>query len=748
MGKRKVAALEKVDADFASLQYKIRRDPNSYEDNFLQQWGQYESQREVFLVSPTTATPEYTESFHNLVDLIAHVADCYPQHAEAFPGDLKAILLQHHEVLHPELREKIVGSLVLLRRKEVIDSTQLLTTLFPILVSSPSKSLRTLLFQKILGDLRNANSKTTNHPLNRTIQTVLYNLITADRTSPKAVWAVKLTRELWKRQIWTDAKTVDVMKEACLSDNEKVVVGAVRFFLGGDKEREELEDDSSDEEAIDLQKMKHQIGINKKSKKKSNAYRKAVSKIHKQERGKEKPHPLNFSAFHLLHDPQGFAEQIFQKHLQSTKTKMVLEHRILVLSLVTRLVGLHKLTIVSLYSWFIKYLTPKQESVTSFLACLAQATHNLVPPDCLEPLVQKIANEFVSEAAAGEVAAAGLNAIREICARQPLAMEDTLLQDLVQYRKSKDKGTMMAAKGLLSLFREVGADLLAKKDRGKDATIGLKTGEVRKKRFGEQEAGGIEGLELLEQWKADQRKAKRAAKGLPEEVGEDEKEDEDDGFNSDDWDVESVESDDSGGWIAVSSDEEEDEPAPKKRRKSTGDDEEAAGDSDDEKDDEDIESEVQRISKLATTSILTPADLQKLQELRMEASVNKAMGTKSNRSKKLEEALARHIDDGLTAEQIEAPARLRKTTKEERVALAKEGKPERGEHKSTQAIRRSKKDAEGKSTTNKEKARQKNFLMTLNKAKYKQKRSLVQTRQVLQGHVNRAKRGGRRGNIG
>ncbi|KAL9944379.1 Protein SDA1 [Verticillium nonalfalfae] len=751
MGKRKVAALEKVDADFASLQYKIRRDPNSYEDNFLQQWGQYESQREVFLVSPTTATPEYTESFHNLVDLIAHVADCYPQHAEAFPGDLKAILLQHHEVLHPELREKIVGSLVLLRRKEVIDSTQLLTTLFPILVSSPSKSLRTLLFQKILGDLRNANSKSTNHPLNRTIQTVLYNLITADRASPKAVWAVKLTRELWKRQVWTDAKTVDVMKEACLSDNEKVVVGAVRFFLGGDKEREELEDDSSDEEAIDLQKMKHQIGINKKSKKKANAYRKAVTKIHKQERGKEKPHPLNFSAFHLLHDPQGFAEQVFQKHLQSTKTKMVLEHRILVLQLVTRLVGLHKLTIVSLYSWFIKYLTPKQESVTSFLACLAQATHNLVPPDCLEPLVQKIANEFVSEAAAGEVAAAGLNAIREICARQPLAMEDTLLQDLVQYRKSKDKGTMMAAKGLLSLFREVGADLLAKKDRGKDATIGLKTGEVRKKRFGEQEAGGIEGLELLEQWKEEQRKAKRAAKGLPEEVGEDEKEDEDDGFNSDDWDVESVDSDDSGGWIAVSSDEEdEDEPAPKKRRKSTADNEEADADKegDADKDGEDVESEVQRISKLATTSILTPADLQKLQELRMEASVNKAMGTKSNRSKKLEEALARHIDDGLTAEQIEAPARLRKTTKEERVALAKEGKPERGEHKSTQAIRRSKKDAEGKSTTNKEKARQKNFLMTLNKAKYKQKRSLVQTRQVLQGHVNRAKRGGRRGNIG
>ncbi|TDZ17631.1 Protein SDA1 [Colletotrichum sidae] len=743
MGKRKVTALEKVDADFAGLQYKIRRDPKSYEENFLQQWGQYESQREVFLVSPTTATREYTESFHNLVDLIAHTADLYPKHAGAFPDDLKAILLQHHEVLHPELREKIVGSLALLRKKDVIDSVYFLTTLFPILVSSPSKTLRTLLFTKILSEMRNANSKGTNHPLNRTIQTVLYNLITGDRTSPKALWAVKLTRELWKRQIWSDAKTVDVMKEACLSDNEKVVLGATRFFLGGDKEREEIEDDDSDVEQIDLQKMKHQIGINKKSKKQANAYKKAVSKIHKQERSKGKPHPLNFSAFHLLHDPQGFAENVFQKHLQNTKTKFAHENKLLVLQLVTRLVGLHKLTIISLYSWFIKFLMPRQESVTSYLASLAQGTHNLVPPDAIEPLLQKIANEFVSEASASEVAAAGLNAIREICVRQPLAMSDTLLQDLVQYRKSKDKGVMMAAKGLLSLYREVGAELLMKKDRGKDASMGLRSGEVKQRKFGEEQVGGIEGIELLAKWKEEQRKLRREAKGLPAE-GSDKDDDEDDGFNSDDWDVESVGSSDSGGWINVdhSSDEEEDEPAPKKRK--TGED---GSEAEDEAEEEDEEAELERIQKLATTTILTPADLQKLQELRMEASINKTMGNRtSKRSKEIEKALARHVDDGLTAEQIEAPAKLRKTTKEERVAMAKEGKPGRDEHKSTQAIRRSKKDAEGKSTTNKEKARQKNFLMTLSKAKHKNKRSLVQTRKVLQGHIDRSKRGGRRAN--
>lgn len=654
------------------------------------------------------------------------------------------MLTEQHAVLDPDVREKLVGSLVLLRRKELISSEYLLTTLFPILVSTPSKSLRAVLYQKIVSDLRNSNSKSTNHPLNRTIQNVLSILITSDKTSSKGVWAVRLTREMWRRQIWTDAKPVEVMKEACLADNEKVIVGGTRFFLGGDKEREELEDDDSDNEAVDLKKMQHQHGINKKTKKKAKQYKAAVDKVKRQERKKTQPHPLNFSALHLLHDPQGFAEQLFQKHLANTKSKLALESKLLVLQLVTRLVGLHRLTVISLYSWFIKFLTPRQQSVTSFLASLAQATHDLVPPDVLEPLVMKIANEFVSEAAAAEVAAAGLNAIREICVRQPLAMTETLLQDLVQYRKSKDKGVMMAAKGLLSLYREVGADMLKKRDRGKDATMGLRSGDLQQRKFGEQEAGGIEGLELLEKWKEEEKKRKRATKGLPEEVGNDEDPEEDDGFNSDDWEVESVDSSDSGGWIAVSSESEDDEPATKRQRKDSSAAPELVETSKDGEEAADVEAEIQRISKLATTTILTPADLAKLQELRLQANLDKALG---NRSKHAKELAARHADDPLTAEQIELPAKLRKSTKEERLAMAKEGKPDREEHKSTQAIRKAKKEAEGKSTSNKEKARKKNFLMTLGKAKMKNKRSLMQTRKVLQAHVDRSKKGGRKGNF-
>lgn len=665
------------------------------------------------------------------------------------------ILSTHHEELESDLREKIVGSLVLLRRKDVIDSSTLLRTLFPILISTPSKSLRALLFRKILSDLRTSNANATNHRLNRTTQTVLYNLLSADRVSPKGIWAVKLTRELWKRQIWTESKAVEIMKEAALADNEKVIVGGVRFFLGGDKEREELEDESSDDEAVDMGRIKHQMAINKKNKKKARMMDQAVATVKKKERRKKQPHPLNFSAFHLLHDPQGFAEALFLKHLQNTRSKLSLEQKLLVLQLVSRLVGLHKLTIMSLYSYFIKYLTPRQPSVTSFLASLAQATHNLVPPDVLEPLIQKIANEFVSEAAAAEVASAGLNAIREICARQPLAMNDTLLQDLVMYRKSKDKGVVMAAKGLLSLYREVGADMLKKRDRGKEAAMGLRSGQRKEQRFGEETLGEIEGLELLEKWKEEERQKQRIEKGLPAERESDEEKEDEEG-DPGDWEVdEANDTDDSGGWINVESDKEIDISDSEDDKPRAGnvklDSTTARIDEHKENEDEKAEITEQKPSTLATTRILTPADLAKLQELRLSASINFALpASQRKRAAQAAAALqARHADDPLTAAEIEGLASLsKKSTKADKIALSRAGKTDESVHQSTQAKRKEKKEALGKSTTNREKARKKNFLMTLGKGKAKGKRSLVQQGRVLKAHVERGKRGGKRGNQG
>lgn len=759
MPKRKLAALEKVDADLTNLQHKIRRDPKSYEAEFAAQYEQYLSQRDIFLANPNVSGENGASSFKDILEFVAQVSDCYKSQTKDLPQQLIDILSTHHEQLEPELREKIVGSLVLVRKKELIDSTILLQSFFPILTTTTSKTLRALLLQKILSDLRNSNSKTTNHKLNRMVQTLLHNLVLADRTSAKALWAVKITREMWKRQIWTDAKAVEIMKECALADNEKGIVGGVRFFLGGDKEREEHEAESDEDDEVDMSKLRHQIGINKKSQKADTRLKKAAASVKRKDRKKGQSHQLNFSALHLLHNPQGFAEELFNKHLQSAKTKLNLEQKLQVLQLVSRLIGLHKLIIVPFYSYFLKYLKPKQPSVTTFLACLAQGSHNQVPPDELEPVVQRIANEFVSEAAAGEVAASGLNAIREICVRQPLSMNETLLQDLIMYRKSKDKGVMMAAKGLLGLYRQVNPELLKSRDRGRDAALGLRSGELRQQRYGEEASGEIEGLDLLEKWKEEEKQRRRIEKGLDPDISgqDDSDEDEEAAWNA--WNVEEQDSDVSGGWINVESDDEinisdsdDDEPqALKKAKLDPTDDKENRIKAPSEAPSTMTTTSAAQ-SKLATTRILTPADLAKLQELRTTAAVSSQLtGHQKHHARQTQLTHSqRHIDDALTGDDISGLAHLSmgKLSKEQRLARLAELKEDQAEHKSKAQRKKERKQEQGKSTTNKEKARKKNFLMTLGKAKVKGKRSLMQQRNILKADTERRKRGGKRGNMG
>jgi protein SDA1 len=371
--------------------------------------------------------------------------------------------------------------------------------------------------------------------------------------------------------------------------------------------------------------------------------------------------------------------------------------------------------------------------------------------------VLKIANEFVSEAAASEVASAGLNGIREICVRQPLAMDETLLQDLVQYRKSKDKGVMMAAKGLLSLYRNVGAEMLHKRDRGKDAALNLRDGGNSLPRFGETVVeDNIAGIELLEQWKAEQRLLKLGSDVEEDEIDEEKLIEEEDEEGWKNWEVGSNASEDSGGWIDVESDGEDievsdsdDEPSSKKKKVEQDDPPSTQQPQDMATPASTTVSEQTR-ARLATTRILTPADLAKLRELQQQSSiVNTMSGTKTARSRAANASGmgTRHVDDGLTAAEIEGLASLsHKATKEEKIAKAKADKEEK--HVSSTTLRKEKKRAAGKSSTNKEKERQKNFLMTLRKAKSKGRRSLKDVRKAMKGHVERQKRGGRRGNIG
>lgn len=73
--------------------------------------------------APSSASAAGIVSLRDLIDFVSHVADRYPGLTMDFPQDLISIVTTHHRELEPELREKIIGSLVLLRRKDLIDSS-------------------------------------------------------------------------------------------------------------------------------------------------------------------------------------------------------------------------------------------------------------------------------------------------------------------------------------------------------------------------------------------------------------------------------------------------------------------------------------------------------------------------------------------------------------------------------------------------------------------------------------------------
>src|SRR5271170_5718620 len=136
------------------------------------------------------------------------------------------------------------------------------------------------------------------------------------------------------------------------------------------------------------------------------------------------------------------------------------------------------------------------------------ASHEFIPPDLLEPIIRKIATEFVTGGVSFQVLQAGLNSIREICTRAPLVMDADLLQDLTSYKSSRDKGVVNAARSLITLYREVAPELLLRKDRGKHVSMAMSNGEIsgQKAQFGVDRniTTGIQGLELLEAWKKEQ----------------------------------------------------------------------------------------------------------------------------------------------------------------------------------------------------------------------------------------------------
>lgn len=268
--------------------------------------------------------------------------------------------------------------------------------------------------------------------------------------NPKAAkMSADIMIELYKKNIWNDSKTVNVIATVgCFSKVTKVLVTSLKFFLGHDEEDEEEDTDSENE--VDLKGALMANRVNKKTKKRTKQLAQIKKQAVKAQKKKKNAPAFNFSGIHLVHNPQGMAEGLF-KQLQATNERF--EVKLMHLDVISRLIGIHDLFLFGFYPYITRFLQPHQRQVTRVLQFAAQASHELVPGDIIEPILKTIANNFITERNSSDVMAIGLNATREICMRCPLAMGEDLLQDLAMYKTYKEKSVMMAARSLITLYR-------------------------------------------------------------------------------------------------------------------------------------------------------------------------------------------------------------------------------------------------------------------------------------------------------
>ncbi|KAJ3990093.1 SDA1-domain-containing protein [Lentinula detonsa] len=855
-------------SNLPQLQNLIKRDPASYKDEFLQQWNHYNSIRLIFHLNPD----EHAQHFRELVAFIAQVATCYPKETAKFPSQISTILLESYGLLSPDTRKALISTMVLLRNKNVITSIELLRTLFPLLPRTTSSTLRSNIRKTILSDIRTANIRTKNHKLNRAIQAMLFGMVengledvsnfgnkgkqkevgtgthfgSSDKTAGRgedAMWAVILTKELWRKGIWDDVKPVSIVAIGCLHPVLKVQSASIHFFLGDDDEKEDS--DQEDEEETDVRALHHRREINKKSRSGDKKLQKKLNAAKKKKHGKSEisRSNTNFPALQLLNDPQTFAEKLFTI-LDRYDKRFTLDHKILIMQLLARVISAHTLFVMPFYSYVQKWLAPKQLRVPSILVALAQSVHALIPPQTLKPVVLKLANEFVHPGVGSEVVAAGINAVTEICRRQPLVMgprdndDDDLmkrrkerkqknaetddgaqnhaldamkavhpekgkaeinglgevevdgkrlgdkdvdlrplLNDLIDYRKSKDKTVIAASRGLLHLYRETHPEFLKKRERGKEASLNMKNAVARNLSFGHSAsaAADIEGLSLLESHFKQLREEEEETSA---ESGED-----DDEAGWEGWDAESDSDSDSNsedGWQDVSSDSDgdielsdsevevengENKDKDKRKRKETerqerrrdkkekkekqrakeealkngqelieeadnsevDEHEYEVSENDEEKmsvDEEEKEEQERKfgqdISTLAITKILTPADFKLLSDLRIQAAQKSIEAGGGNRAKRKLAALeaerkTQHPADDLSASFISENDILGPRKKAKADYAERMASIQKGrEGREKFGSRKGKKTKDApSSSTNKEKARNKPIMMIL-----------------------------------
>ncbi|WCJ38608.1 SDA1 family protein [Euphorbia peplus] len=500
-----------------ALQSKMKIDPEGYETELGLLYSQFNSTMELFQQqaalnftsvssSGVCADPTIAKDLSDRVMFLAHMMPFYPNQLQDFPGQLAKFLELSARSLPSGLRCQATQALILLINRQMVNISDTLA-LFMELQTLGDKNLKKLAFSHVIHSIKRMNKKHKNDAKNRVLQNILFEMLQQEDEG-RAKRALVTLCELHRRKVWFDDRTANAICTACFHPSTRIMIAALSFLLDYEKIEDRDSDDSDASSSEDestprtqaavskeaIYKANHKGTVSSKKKKQAKLQRAMRSMKRKNRLSSEKTSSNFYSPLNHLKDAQGFAEKLFSR-LQKNCNEEPFQVRMMMLKLIARTVGLHRLILLNFYPYLQKYVQPSHCDITNLLAAGVQACHDMVPPDAVEPLFKQIVNQFVHDRSRPECIAVGINVIREICLRIPLLMTEDLLQDLVQYKKTHEKAISAAARSLMVLFREICPSLLVKKDRGRPVDP-----KAKPKAYGEVNvASNIPGLELLEE---------------------------------------------------------------------------------------------------------------------------------------------------------------------------------------------------------------------------------------------------------
>ncbi|VDN01392.1 unnamed protein product, partial [Thelazia callipaeda] len=443
------------------IYFQIHKDSESYKDEFLGEYNFYIKTIQLLKLEPILNHADL-QSFLELINFLASTSSYYPSKCYFYMRNLK-----YGKGLC--IRLAFCKALVALRNRKTVDPL-IVVDLFFTLVPLEDKNLRFILHLKSVLVSQNHDRKTLFK-----LQTFLFTKLKDSRSivvrTAELLICFQILINGFRKGFLRDAKTANVLAECCFHKTSRIQVAAMRFCLGSlDDESDDDDDESENEDGSNQKTLKEIVSAykaSKKTRKKKEKFDRAKKLLSKENKSKKQNarKECNLLAIQYIYDPQSFVDKLFSA-LEGKKNEKF-ETRLLCMALCARMIGIHKLQTLSFYSYMHRYLQPKQREITRILLYVAQACHELVPPDIVEQLVYVIAQNFVSDRNTSEAITVGLNAIREIFASCPFAATEDLLRDLTDYKRFKNKNVSMAARGIITLFRNVNPKLLHRKDRGR-----------------------------------------------------------------------------------------------------------------------------------------------------------------------------------------------------------------------------------------------------------------------------------------